>query len=111
MADPLSLDDLFDGALVDETDVAALLGTDRDRNDPDPEGEATTIWTFADPPYGRDIALLLDRPYSQDAIRADIEGALEEVGLDGTVTVDGQTGEVLVIKSLLILTGQTITPE
>lgn len=109
MSEPLSLDDFFDGELVDETDVAALLGTDRDRNDP--EGDTTTIWTFTDPPYGRDIALLLDRPYSQDAIRADIEGALEQVGIDGTVTVDGQTGEVLVIKSLLILTGQTITPE
>lgn len=111
MADPLplSLDDFFDGDLVDEVDVAALLGTDRDRADP--EGDQTTIWTFTDPPYGRDLKVLLGKPYSQDAIRADIEGTLEQVGLKGTVTVDGQTGEVFVLRSLLVLTGQMLTPE
>jgi len=109
MSDSISLDDFFDGQILDEVDVAALIGTDRDRNDP--EGEQTSIWTWVEPPYGRDLALLLKRPYSQDAIRADIEGALSQVGVAGTVTVNGQVGAVYVLESTLVLTGRTLSPE
>lgn len=105
---PLDFDDFWDGELLDEVNLASVLGTDRDRTAVGTE--RATIWSGLDPAYGRDLVLLQQRPYSSDAIRADMEGALDQVGLEGTVSVAGETGEVFVLETRLVFAAGQFSP-
>jgi len=91
---PLTLDTFFAGEALDLVNLAADLGTDRDRGQ-----LGDTAYAGLD--YGRDIMLLLDGGFPAVSIQQEIGKSPALVGLGATVTVSGVVGVVETLDAVL----------